>query len=162
IPSNAESDLRLRRNSTTRPLTTATMSSRSRQDGLQEEVAMSNPSRLLLASLSVGCCLAFACRAQAQQRENSPTGDIKPAQTDSPGAHPVTDPPGTTVVPEGRRNADPRRDATGRTRNETVRRTDRRENSTDREGNLDRHLADCLLQKNKGEVELGKYAAEHA
>src|SRR5689334_25153400 len=40
----------------------------------------------------VACLLLSAGYLWAQQRDNNPPGEIKPAQTDSPGAHPVPRP----------------------------------------------------------------------
>ena len=54
------------------------------------------------------------------------------------------------------------RSRTERTRTDSIRRTAARVERSDRESNLDRQLAACLLTKNKGEVELGKFASERA
>jgi putative membrane protein len=119
-------------------------------------------SLLLLCGLSA---IAFAATAlRAQRTDNNPPGDIKPAQSASPAANPaaptnngrnVIDRPRGAVqenvgVPNDRRRAD------GNQRQ--IARGER----GDREENLNRQLAACLLTKNKGEVELGKYVEGRA
>jgi putative membrane protein len=111
-------------------------------------------------ALAVAVVVSTASYTFAQQNaENKPTGDIKPAQTDSPAAHPVSSPNNNerqvTDRPENRQ-----RNTTQSTRTDSTRRGNNRGDRT--EGNLERQLAACLLTKNKGEVELGKYASDHA
>jgi putative membrane protein len=111
------------------------------------------------------CALAFAATALMAQRtdNNNPPGDIKPAQAASPAANP------TAPTNNGRNVIDrPRgvvQEETGlqgdRRRAENPRQSARGERG-DREANLNRQLAACLLTKNKGEVELGKYAESRA
>jgi putative membrane protein len=94
-----------------------------------------------------------------QNTENKPTGDIKPAQTDSPAAHPVSS-PNNNERQATDRPENGQRTTTQSTRTDSTRRANNRGDRS--EGNLERQLASCLLTKNKGEVELGKYAADHA
>jgi putative membrane protein len=129
----------------------------------QEDLAMSTPHVRTIISMAALCVLTLnAGIARAEQKKNSPEGDIKPAQTDSPGANPVS------------RTDNKERQATDSQNNNRQRRTSERNRANDtsgtaergernnREGNLDRQLAACLLTKNKGEVELGKFASERA
>jgi putative membrane protein len=95
----------------------------------------------------------------AQRRDNNSPSEIKPAQSDSPGAHPVPRPNDAQPALD-RQNNERGRSATETTRSSNVRRN--REARSDRQGNLERQLAACLLTKNKGEVELGKYASGRA
>ncbi len=111
-------------------------------------------------AMAVAVVVSIASYTFAQQNtENKPTGDIKPAQTDSPAAHPVSSPNNNERQvadrPENRQ-----RNTAQSTRTDSTRRGNNRGDRT--EGNLERQLAACLLTKNKGEVELGKYASDHA
>jgi putative membrane protein len=110
---------------------------------------------LVATAFAVTASYAFA----EQNTENKPTGDIKPAQTDSPAAHPVSS-PNNNERQVTDRSENGRRTTTQSTRGDTTRRATNRGDRT--EGDLERQLASCLLTKNKGEVELGKYAADRA
>jgi putative membrane protein len=118
--------------------------------------------RTIVLASAVGALALFARYVGAQQNTQNNPGDIKPAQQNPPAAHPtgpsnsgerqVSDQPNSTAP----------RDTTEQSRTEGTRRTANRSERNDRDSNLDRQLAACLLTKNKGEVELGKYAAERA
>src|SRR4051794_14747812 len=114
-------------------------------------------------SLAIVCLLAASIGySRAEQKENDPTGDIKPAQTDSPAAHPVTSTANDERQVTDRQDNNRQDNTTVRTRTDDARTSANREQRNDRESNLNRQLAACLLTKNKGEVELGKFASERA
>lgn len=111
-------------------------------------------------TLAAAVLAASASYAIAQQN-NNPAGDIKPAQTGSPAANPASSPDNNgRQVGERSENSDRNTNRSNSLRTDNTRRTTTRSNRTD--GNLERQLAACLLTKNKGEVELGKYAANHS
>jgi len=118
--------------------------------------------RFLLLMCMTGAFALAALPVEAQRRADNPPGEIKPAQAASPAANPATptnngrnvidrprgaDEPG---VPGERRGAAENPQSTGRGQR------------GNREENLNRQLAACLVSKNKGEVELGKFAASRA
>jgi putative membrane protein len=112
--------------------------------------------------LTATCSVAFAASTLvAQRRDNNPPGDIKPAQSTSPAANP------TAPTNDGRNVIDRPR---GAVQDETQVRDNRRRSDDNtgrnirgnREDNLNRQLAACLLTKNKGEMELGKYVESRA
>jgi len=90
----------------------------------------------------------------AQVRSNSSPADVKPAQAGSPAAHPTE---------SGERDG---ANSTRSNDNPVTNRPEGRSTNSGsdkmREGNVDRDIAACLLDKNKAEVELGKVATEHA
>src|SRR5262245_44662849 len=91
------------------------------------------------------------------QQDKNPPGGIKPAQAGSPAANPAN-PAGPNINAPA--NAEPR--TAVRERTQTI---ERRTDQTIRDRgsmNLDRQLAACLLNANKAEVELGKFASDHA
>jgi len=96
-------------------------------------------------------CLACSNFAVSQQRDTAPPSEVKPAQQGSPAARP-TEPLDSN--PQGRRRSENRNVTTTERTTDTA--GDRRE------GNVDRQLAACLLDKNKAEVQVGKIAAERA
>jgi putative membrane protein len=110
----------------------------------------------LLIALSGGYGMA------QQNTNNNPPGDIKPAQTDSPAANPVSRNDNDQRQVNDRQDNNRQRGTPERARNDSTRRNAGRGERNDRESNLERQLAACLLTKNKGEVELGKFAAERA
>jgi putative membrane protein len=117
--------------------------------------------RQIISMAAASAIALSAAYAMAQQNNASNPGDIKPAQAGSPAAHPT----GSTGTIE--RQATDRQNngqpvTTERTRTDSTRRTVNREERNDRESNLDRQLAACLLTKNNGEVELGKFASKRA
>jgi hypothetical protein len=106
--------------------------------------------------VTCGAVLLAAVGAYAQQSGNQNPGDIKPAQAASPAAHPMSNPnmPGANDQmrqPIGQPGVQATSDYA---------RSDER--GANQEQNLDRVLAACLLTGNKGEVELGKLAAQRA
>ena len=114
-------------------------------------------------SLAAVCVLALnATVAKAEQKKNSPEGDIKPAQTGSPGANPVSRTDNNDRQATDRQNDNRERGTSERNRANNTRQTAERGERNNRESNLERQLAACLLTKNKGEVELGKFASERA
>lgn len=124
---------------------------------------MRTPQVRKIVALAAVCVLALDARyARAQQNQGSNPGDVKPAQADSPAANP-TGPTNNNERQVTDRQDNTRQSGTiNRTRTDTTRRGANRGERTDRESNLDRQLAACLLTKNKGEVELGKFASERA
>ena len=114
-----------------------------------------------IVSIAAVCVLALnSTVAAAEQKKNSPEGGIKPAQTDSPGANPVSGTNNNEPQTSGRQDNNRKRGKTERGRTTDSRRTAGRGELSNQEDNLDRQLAACLLTKNKGEVELGKFASE--
>jgi putative membrane protein len=87
--------------------------------------------------------------AQNEGRDN-----FSQAQSESPAAHPTS--PNDAIQ---RDNSNQR---VTNERTDTSRRVVNRGERPERESNLERQLAVCVLTKNKGEVELGRYAAERA
>lgn len=127
---------------------------------LSGELAVNQRIARTIGATCVACLLLSTGYLWAQQRsDNNPPGDIKPAQTDSPGAHPVPRPNDAQPALD-RQNDDSQRRTAERTPGVNTRRS--RETRSDREAHLERQLAACLLTKNKGEVELGKYASDRA
>lgn len=118
--------------------------------------------RKILSWATIGAIALSAAYAMAQQNNASNPGDIKPAQADSPAAHPTGSTGTSELQAAGRQDNNEQSVTTGRTRTDSTRRTASRGERNDRESNLDRQLAACLLTKNKGEVELGKFASERA
>lgn len=123
---------------------------------------MKAPQVRTMVSLAAGCLLMFgACLAQAQQNKD-PKSDFNPAQSTSPGAHPVGSTDNGASQATNSDDNSRRSGTTVRDRTDDTRRSANRSERSDRESNLDRQLAACLLTKNKGEVELGKFASERA
>jgi predicted outer membrane protein len=108
-------------------------------------------SRRLSLTVSVAALSLFINSnvVTAQIRENGSPTDVKPAQASSPAAHPTESASrnGSNVngVNQNTVTTDRERDSRGEGKSE---------------GGLNRQIAACLLDKNKGEVELGKMAAE--
>jgi len=124
---------------------------------------MCTPHVRTIVSMAAVCVLALnGSFARAEQKKNRPEGDIKPAQTDSPGANPVSGTDNNERQASDRRDDNRQRGPNEQSRTTDTRRTVDRGDRNNREGNLDRQLAACLLTKNKGEVELGKFASERA
>ena len=124
---------------------------------------MCTPHVRTIVSMAAVCVLALnASIARAEQKKNSPEGDIKPAQTNSPGANPVSGTDNNGRQATDRRDNNRQRGTSERERTTDSRRTADRGDRNNRESNLDRQLAACLLTKNKGEVELAKFASERA
>jgi putative membrane protein len=107
----------------------------------------------ILASTLLPLPLILCAHTIAQQTNRRDANDVKPAQAGSPAAHP-TSPTNSQPASTTRRSTSERADENRRVVNPAER--------TDSESNLDRHLASCLITKNKGEAELGRYASEHA
>ena len=124
---------------------------------------MGTPQIRTIVSLAAVCALALgAGYARAQQNNTNNPGDIKPAQADSPAAHPTGPANNTERQTTDRQDNNSQSGTVERNRTDSTRRTATRGERSDRESNLDRQLAACLLTKNKGEVELGKFASERA
>jgi putative membrane protein len=120
--------------------------------------------RILLTAL--GLAMATVGYAVAQQNDQKAASDIKPAQAASPAAHPVET---ADTNNNDRRSSDSNTNDRSVERRTTERRAGDRNSDRDtgrtrerRDNNLNVQLAACLLNKNKGEVELGKIAADRA
>jgi putative membrane protein len=103
-----------------------------------------------------GAVLLVAIGAYAQQAGNQYPTDMKPAQAAAPGARPLDNPniPGTN---------NPVRQPIGQAGVQvTAGYAPDKDRGANQDQNLDRTLAACLLTANKGEVELGKLAAQRA
>ncbi len=112
------------------------------------------------AGLATAVCM-FATTANTWGQQDSSPSDVKPAQAGSPAAHPTDSANRNDAATRNSTNETIRNENRNVGRNED-RSEDRRSANNDRDMNVDRELAACLLQKNKAEVELGKIAADRA
>lgn len=106
--------------------------------------------------LTCAAVLLAALSAYAQQAGNQNPADVKPAQAASPAAHPMQNPnvPGTNEQLRQPINQPGVQVTAGYAPNE--------DRGANQDQNLDKTFAACLLTANKGEVELGKLAAQRA
>jgi len=98
----------------------------------------------------------------AEPEQTDPKSDFNPAQASSPGAHPVGNTDKEKSQATNNQNENSERSRTEGASTDNRLRNSGRGERNDRESNLDRQLATCLLTKNKGEVELGELALERA
>lgn len=110
----------------------------------------------LAGVVTFGAGLLAAVSVYAQQVGNPSPPDFKPAQAASPAAHP------TGNANTGNQNEQQRQRTNQPGAQGTVTSQPNEQRSDNQEQNLDRVLAACLLTANKGEVELGKMAAQRA
>jgi putative membrane protein len=112
--------------------------------------------RVLLSTIALAFVMSFVGHVIAQQSDEKRPTDFKPAQAGSPGAQPVETRDRDASDRTIERRTTERRAEDRTSDRETARTRDRRDS------NLNTEFAACLLDKNKGEVELGKLAAERA
>ncbi len=103
--------------------------------------------------LTCVAALVVASSVYAQQAGNTNPYEIKPAQAASPAAHPTQNPNAPGLNNQGRQPiGQPGTQVTA----------GYAPNEAGQDQNLDQVFAACLLTANKGEVELGKLAAQRA
>jgi len=113
--------------------------------------------RVSIGAVAVGlCCLPLGA-ARAQQTTNRNPGEIKPAQAQSDAANPTGQSGRATSSQIDR--SQPGRTSQGR---QPYTANYRGAQASGQNSGVENYLANCLLKKNQGEIELGKFASQQS